>query len=113
MGVVLNGFILIEIIKMVDEVIDIFIISIVIFIYILIDEKFVVGVDMINISVGKDIAVIVCYFCGKYLELLIIVIGGLIELSIYEIIIVGVNVIIYMFFSNGELFSKKMKKYCE
>lgn len=38
MGVVLNGFILIEIIKMVDEVIDIFIISIVIFIYILIDE---------------------------------------------------------------------------
>ena len=56
MGVVLNGPTPIETIKMVDEAIDIPIISTVTSIHTPIDEKLAAGVDMINISAGKDTA---------------------------------------------------------
>lgn len=62
MGVVLNGPTPIETIKMVDEAIDIPIISTVTSIHTPIDEKLAAGVDMINISAGKDTAATVRYF---------------------------------------------------
>lgn len=55
MGVVLNGPTPIETIKMVDEAIDIPIISTVTSIHTPIDEKLAAGVDMINISAGKTL----------------------------------------------------------
>jgi hypothetical protein len=70
-------------------------------------------VDMINISAGKDTAATVRYFRGKYPELPIIATGGPTESSIHETIIAGANAITYTPPSNGELFSKKMKKYRE
>ncbi|HCT6710210.1 TPA: hydrolase [Enterococcus faecalis] len=78
-----------------------------------IDEKLAAGVDMINISAGKDTAATVRYFRGKYPELPIIATGGPTESSIHETIIAGANAITYTPPSNGELFSKKMKKYRE
>lgn len=113
MGVVLNGPTPIETIKMVDEAIDIPIISTVTSIHTPIDEKLAAGVDMINISAGKDTAATVRYFRGKYPELPIIATGGPTESSIHETIIAGANAITYTPPSNGELFSKKMKKYRE
>ncbi|OTP30716.1 hypothetical protein A5823_001084 [Enterococcus faecalis] len=103
----------IETIKMVDEAIDIPIISTVTSIHTPIDEKLAAGVDMINISAGKDTAATVRYFRGKYPELPIIATGGPTESSIHETIIAGANAITYTPPSNGELFSKKMKKYRE
>ena len=97
MGVVLNGPTPIETIKMVDEAIDIPIISTV----------------TSKISAGKDTAATVRYFRGKYPELPIIATGGPTESSIHETIIAGANAITYTPPSNGELFSKKMKKYRE
>ena len=94
---------------MVDEAIDIPIISTVTSIHTPIDEKLAAGVDMINISAGKDTAATVRYFRGKYPELPIIATGGPTESSIHETIIA----ITYTPPSNGELFSKKMKKYRE
>ena len=95
MGVVLNGPTPIETIKMVDEAIDIPIISTVTSIHTPIDEKLAAGVDMINISAGKDTAATVRYFRGKYPELPIIATGGPTESSIHETIIAGANAITY------------------
>ena len=95
MGVVLNGPTPIETIKMVDEAIDIPIISTVTSIHTPIDEKLTAGVDMINISAGKDTAATVRYFRGKYPELPIIATGGPTESSIHETIIAGANAITY------------------
>lgn len=75
-----------EIVKEVCWVVDILVISMVILKYMEIDEKLVVGILIINISVGKEIVEVVCYFCKKYFEFFIIVIGGLMEESIVEII---------------------------
>ena len=96
---------------MVDESIDVPIISTVTSIHTPIDEKLAAGVDMINISAGKDTAATVRYFRGKYPELPIIATGGPTESSIHETIIAGANAITYTPPSNGELFRKKMKKY--
>ena len=80
---------------MVDEAIDIPIISTVTSIHTPIDEKLAAGVDMINISAGKDTAATVRYFRGKYPELPIIATGGPTESSIHETIIAGANAITY------------------
>lgn len=110
-GVVLNGPTPLDTVELVTNVVDIPVVSTVTSIHTPIDEKLKIGVSLINISAGKETAETVRHFRKKYPELPIIATGGPTEESIQETIEAGANAITYTPPSNGELFSKKMKKY--
>ena len=110
-AVVLNSPTPIETISYVNEIIDIPIIKTVVSEYTDIQENIGAGVDIVSVSGAAKTAQIVRAIRQKYPELPIIATGGPTEADIRETIAAGANAITYTPPSNGELFSKKMKKY--
>lgn len=110
-GVVLNAPTPLDTIKEVNEVVDVPIIWTVVSEFTEIQEKLDAGVDILNISGAANTAHIVREIRKNYPELPIIATGGPTVESIMETIEAGANAITYTPPSNGQLFSKKMKKY--
>lgn len=110
-GVVLNAPTPLDTIKEVNEVVDVPIIWTVVSEFTDIQEKLDAGVDILNISGAANTAHIVREVRKHYPELPIIATGGPTVESIIETIEAGANAITYTPPSNGQLFSKKMKKY--
>uniref|UniRef100_UPI0028AB3A81 hydrolase n=1 Tax=Carnobacterium sp. TaxID=48221 RepID=UPI0028AB3A81 len=110
-GVVLNAPTPLDTIKEVNEVVDVPIIWTVVSEFTDIQEKLDAGVDILNISGAANTAHIVREVRKNYPELPIIATGGPTVESIIETIEAGANAITYTPPSNGQLFSKKMKKY--
>lgn len=110
-GVVLNAPTPVDTIREVNEIVDVPIIWTVVSEFTDIQEKLDAGVDIINISGAANTAHIVREIRKHYPELPIIATGGPTEESIIETIEAGANAITYTPPSNGQLFSKKMKKY--
>ncbi|WP_027107943.1 hydrolase [Lacticigenium naphthae] len=113
MAVVVNAPTPIETIRAIEETIDIPIICSVVSEYTNIEERLEAGVDIVNISGGKETAGIVRAIRKKYPDLPIIATGGPTESSILETIEAGANAITYTPPENGQLFSQKMDYYRE
>lgn len=111
LGVVMNGPTPVETIEAVNDVVDIPVIATVTSKYSKIEEKLAAGVDIINISAGKETVEAVRHFRQMYPDLPIIATGGPDEETIEATITAGANAITYTPPSNGVLFSKKMEKY--
>ncbi|MDT2829051.1 hydrolase [Enterococcus viikkiensis] len=111
LGVVVNGPTPVETIKAINDVVDIPVIATVTSFYSKIDDKLAAGVDIINISAGKDTVEVVKQFRQDYPDLPIIATGGPDDETIEATINAGANAITYTPPSNGVLFSKKMEKY--
>ena len=112
-GVVVNGPTPVETIQAIYDVVDIPVVATVTSKYSKIEEKLSAGVDIINISAGKDTVKTVKYFRELYPELPIIATGGPDDETIEATIAAGANAITYTPPSNGVLFSRKMEKYRE
>ena len=111
LGVVVNGPTPVETIQAIYDVVDVPVIATVTSKYSKIEEKLAAGVEIINISAGKDTVEAVKHFRKTYPELPIIATGGPDEETIEATIEAGANAITYTPPSNGVLFSKKMEKY--
>ncbi|MDT2595658.1 hydrolase [Enterococcus dongliensis] len=111
LGVVVNGPTPVDTIRAIYDVVDVPVIATVTSKYSKIKEKLEAGVDIINISAGKDTVEAVSHFRQKYPKLPIIATGGPDESTIEATIEAGANAITYTPPSNGVLFSKKMEKY--
>lgn len=111
LGVVVNGPTPVETIQAIDDVVDIPVIATITSVYSKVKEKLAAGVDIINISAGKDTVKTVKHFRELYPELPIIATGGPDEETIAATIAAGANAITYTPPSNGDLFSRKMEKY--
>jgi len=110
-GVVVNAPTPKETIYDISQTIDIPIIGTVTSEYTDIDEKIAAGVQILNVSGGKDTAHIVRTIRERYPLFPIMATGGPTEESILETIDAGANAITYTPPSNGMLFSKKMQNY--
>ncbi|QIL46229.1 hydrolase [Vagococcus coleopterorum] len=110
-GVVLNAPTPVTTVSAVSDVVAIPVISTVTSIYTEIDEKLEAGVQIINISAGKDTAATVRHFRERYPDLPIIATGGPKDEDILETIEAGANAITYTPPTNGELFRRKMESY--
>ncbi|WP_071131199.1 hydrolase [Enterococcus timonensis] len=110
-GVVLNAPTPLETVEMVNNVVDIPIISTVTSILTPVAEKISAGVAILNISAGKDTVATVKHFRNLYPQLPIIATGGNTDEQICNTIAAGANAVTYTPPSNGELFAKKMEKY--
>ncbi|WP_414838711.1 hydrolase [Carnobacterium sp. TMP28] len=110
-SVVLNSPTPLSTISEVNGIVDIPIILTVVSEFTDIQEKLDAGVDIVNISGAANTANIVREVRQAFPELPIIATGGPTLESIQRTIEAGANAITYTPPSNGELFSKKMKKY--
>lgn len=79
--------------------------------YMDIESRLKAGVDILNVSGGKDTAKIVRAIRAKFPEVPIIATGGPTDDTIREVIAAGANAISYTPPSNGDLFKVKMDKY--
>jgi len=112
-GVVVNAPTPLETIEEIAKVVDIPVICTVTSKYTPIDAKIKSGVQILNVSGGKDTAEIVAYIRERYPKFPIIATGGPTEESIRATIEAGANAITYTPPTNGELFSRKMESYRE
>ncbi|MDC7952244.1 hydrolase [Liquorilactobacillus mali] len=113
LGVIVNAPTSVDTIKLINDVIDIPIIMTVISADIDFDEKFAAGIDVINVSGGRNTAKIVKEIRMKYPEVPLIATGGHSDESICSAIAAGANAIIYTPPTTSSLFSRKMKEYRE
>lgn len=111
LGVVINAPTPIETIKAVNQVVDIPLILTVVTDRTDLKPRLAAGVDIVNISGGKNTVSIVRQVRQKYPELPIIATGGKSDETIEAVIAAGANAVTYTPPSNGELFSKKMALY--
>lgn len=112
-GVVVNAPTPLDTIEEIAKVVDIPVICTVTSKYTPIDAKIKSGVQILNVSGGKDTAEIVAYIRERYPKFPIIATGGPTEDSIRATIEAGANAITYTPPTNGELFSRKMESYRE
>ncbi|MGY3766410.1 hydrolase [Vagococcus vulneris] len=112
-GVVVNTPTTKETIEEIAQMVDIPIIGTVTSEFTDIDEKIEAGVEILNVSGGKQTARIVRMIREKYPTFPIIATGGPTEELILETIQAGANAITYTPPTNGSLFSKKMVAYRE
>jgi len=112
-GVVVNAPTPLDTIEEIAKVVDIPVICTVTSKYTPIDAKIKSGVQILNVSGGKDTAEIVAYIRERYPKFPIIATGGPTEESIRATIEAGANAITYTPPTNGELFSRKMESYRE
>lgn len=113
LGVVVNAPTPKETIYDISQMVDIPIIGTITSEFTDIDEKINAGVQILNVSGGKNTASIVRQIRKRYPLFPIMATGGPTEASIQETIDAGANAITYTPPSNGELFSKKMEHYRE
>ncbi|WP_018659580.1 hypothetical protein [Allofustis seminis] len=113
MAVIVNAPTPIETIRQIEEIVDIPIIMTVVSKYTDIDPLLEAGVDIVNISGGKDTALIVRQLREKYPDLPIIATGGASDESINATIEAGANAITYTPPTTSELFHSRMKGYRE
>ena len=111
MAVIANSPTSAETISKINELVDIPIIITVVSKHTDIQPLLDAGVDIINVSGGKDTAEIVRLNREKYPDLPIIATGGRSEESILETIEAGANAITYTPPTTGELFRKRMEDY--
>lgn len=111
LGVVVNAPTPLETIRIIDEFVDIPIIMTIVSEFTDIEEKLEAGIDIVNVSGAAKTVEMVKNIRKKYPTLPIIATGGPTEESIRGTIKAGANAITYTPPDNGELFSRKMKKY--
>lgn len=111
MGVVLNSPTSDEIIKSVREAIDIPIIVTVVSEKDDIEKRIQSGTSILNVSAGKNSALLVRKIRKRYKDIPIIATGGKTEESIRETIEAGANAISYSPPSTAELFKGTMERY--
>lgn len=102
-----------ETIKLIEDKVDIPIIYTVISEYNDIDSRLKAGVDIVNVSGGKNTAKIVRSIREEFPDLPIIATGGRKEETIMETIEAGANAISYTPPPTSEIFQGKMEKYRE
>lgn len=112
-AVVINGPAPPSTIALVNQSVDVPIISTVVSEYTNIQERLEAGADIINVSGGTNTANIVRRIREQYPDVPIMATGGPNDETIKEAIVAGANAITYTPPSNGELFRKKMEKYRE
>lgn len=110
-GVVVNAPTPLTSIRMIREVVDCPIIGTIVSAYQNIGSRIEAGIDILNVSGGKETTAIVRAIRKKYPDIPIIATGGTTEDSIRDVIAAGANAITYTPPSNGELFRQKMDSY--
>ncbi len=111
MGVVLNSAVTAETVRAVNEAIDIPIIYTVISRHMDISEHIEAGVNILNISAGRQTAEVVGIFRERYPDMPIIATGGRTDESIMETIEAGANGISYTPPTTQQVFQQNMEKY--
>lgn len=111
LAVVLNAPTTLDTLKTLRKTVDCPIVFTIVSEYMDIEPRLEAGVDVLNVSGGKDTAKIVKKIRKDYPKIPIIATGGPTEESIYETIEAGANAISYTPPTNGDLFRKKMDKY--
>jgi len=111
MAVVLNSAVNVDTVKAVNDAIDIPIIYTVISKHMDISEHIKAGVNILNISGGKNTTEIVKKFREKYPDIPIIATGGQKDETIMETIEAGANGISYTPPTTQQVFKKNMDKY--
>ena len=111
LAVVVNAPTPIDTIKQIEETVDIPIVCTIVTEYMDIQERLDAGVDILNVSGGKDTAYIVSRIREKYPDVPIIATGGPTDETILAAINAGANAISWTPPSNDELFRRKMDKY--
>lgn len=113
MAVVLNAAVTPETVRMVNEVVDIPIIYSVISKNQVIEDHIDAGVDILNISGGKNTVEITRLFRERYLQIPIIATGGKTDEHILATIEAGANAISYTPKTTQQVFQENMEKYRE
>jgi len=111
MAVVLNSAVNVDTVKAVNDAIDIPIIYTVISKHMDISEHIKAGVNILNISGGKNTTEIVRIFRERYPDIPIIATGGKTDETIMETIEAGANGISYTPPTTQQVFKKNMDKY--
>ncbi len=111
MGVVLNSAVTAETVRNVNAAIDIPIVYTVISRLMDISEHIEAGVNILNISAGKQTAEVVAIFRQRYPDMPIIATGGKTDESILETIEAGANGISYTPPTTQQVFQQNMEKY--
>lgn len=110
-GVVVNAPTPKETIQDIADVVDIPVIGTITSLYTDVAERIEAGVSILNVSGGRETAVIIREIRKAFPKIPIIATGGPTEAAILETIQAGANAITFTPPSNGELFSKKMDHY--
>lgn len=111
MGVVVNAPMSIENIAAIENAVDSPIIGTIVSAYSDIESRLQAGVDILNVSGGKETAAIVRRIRENYPDVPIIATGGKSKESIAEVIAAGANAVSWTPPSSGELFRTIMDKY--
>lgn len=110
-GVVVNAQTTVETLEMINEVCDIPIVYTVISEYTDIEKRLKAGVQILNVSGGRDTAELVRKIRKSYPTIPIIATGGRKEDHILETIQAGANAITFTPASSSEIFQAKMETY--
>lgn len=110
-GVVLNAPASLETIQLVDEEVDIPIISTIVSEYMDIEARLKAGVNILNVSAAKRTPEVVANIRKRYPHLPIIATGGPTDESIEQTIEAGANAITFTPKSNSEIFHDTMDRY--
>ena len=110
-GVVLNAPTPLTSIRMIRDVVDCPIVGTIVSAYQNIDSRIEAGVNILNVSGGKETERIVRHIRKSHPDIPIIATGGPTEDSIRAVIAAGANAITYTPPSNGVLFRQKMDRY--
>lgn len=111
MGVVVNAPMPIDNIQAIENTVDSPIVGTIVSAYSDIDSRLKAGVDILNVSGGRDTPAIVRRIRESHPDVPIIATGGKTDDSILEVIEAGANAISWTPPSSGELFRKKMDQY--
>ncbi|AMB99042.1 hydrolase [Aerococcus urinaehominis] len=111
MGVVVNAPMPIETIQEIEKTVDSPIIGTIVTPYMDIKERIEAGVDILNVSGGKNTLDIVRRIRRDYPDIPIIATGGKSEETIREVIRAGANAISWTPPTTAEIFSRTMKNY--